>query len=376
MVIQSSTISMASDRSYKENFSGLALTNFGQVMNATLPEARDGRFDSLKDSNESYLLASYDASGRYTFDDKISSGNVDDVGLDASLSHEEYETDAYVKSETDKAVMKNVLNAGDVYMISIRDLLRQMIERRRDFLKYLLNLPFNNHSSSGGFYVVKSESYSYDYTEDETTSFKADGKVTTADGRSIDFNIDMLMSRSFSETYTYERETISEVFKDPLVINVKGGPVTLKDRTFTFDIDSDGELDNLSILGEFCGYLALDKNNDGVINDGSELFGAKSGHGFDELAVFDMDGNGWIDENDEIFDKLKIWSRDEDGNDRLVGIGVAGVGAICLSNVSSNFSVKNEANETLGRIRNSGVALMEDGSVASVQQVDMAVQAG
>ncbi len=376
MVIQSSTISMASDRSYRENYSGLAaMTNFGQVMSATLPEARDGRFDSTDDRDESYLLASYDASGRYTFDDKISAKDVTDIDLNDSFSYEECEVETYVKSETTKAVMKNVLNAKSVYAMSISELLRQMIERRREFLNYLLSLPFNS-GSSGGFYVVKSESFTYNYSEEESTSFKADGKVNTADGRSIDFNIDMLMSRSFSENYTYEQETISEVFKDPLVINVKGGPVSLENQTFTFDIDSDGELDNLAVLGEFCGYLALDKNGDGLINDGSELFGAKTGRGFDELAVFDMDGNGWIDENDEIFDKLRIWSKDADGNDRLVGIGVAGIGAICLTNVSTNFSIKNEANETLGKVRNSGVALMEDGNVASVQQLDMAVQAG
>ena len=377
MVIQSSTISMASERNYRENYSGLAaMTNFGQVMNATLPEARDGRFDSQNDPDGSYLMASYDASGRYTFDDRFSSKLTESVGLSDSFAYEESETEAFVRSETEKTVIKNVLNAREVYSISIKELLSQMIARRREFLNYLLSLPFNSHSSSGGIYVVKTESYSYSYQEDEATYFKADGKVATEDGRSIDFNVDMLMTRSFSENYTYERESISEVFKDPLVINVKGGPVTLKDQTITFDIGSDGELDNLAILGEYCGYLALDKNEDGVINDGSELFGAKTGQGFDELAVFDMDGNGWIDENDEIFDKLRIWSRDADGSDHLVGIGVAGVGAICLSNVSTNFSIKNEVNETLGRVINSGVVLMEDGGVATVQQVDMAVTAG
>ena len=38
-----------------------------------------------------------------------------------------------------------------------------------------------------------------------------------------------------------------------------------------------------------------------------------------------MDGNGWIDENDEVFNHLKIWRKDEDGNDVLAGLGVAGI---------------------------------------------------
>ena len=39
------------------------------------------------------------------------------------------------------------------------------------------------------------------------------------------------------------------------------------------------------------GYLALDKNGDGTINDGSELFGTRNGDGFADLAQYDEDGN-------------------------------------------------------------------------------------
>ena len=39
-----------------------------------------------------------------------------------------------------------------------------------------------------------------------------------------------------------------------------------------------------------------------------------------------MDGNGWIDEKDEIFNRLRIWTKDESGNDKLVALGVAGIG--------------------------------------------------
>ena len=60
-------------------------------------------------------------------------------------------------------------------------------------------------------------------------------------------------------------------------------------------------------------FLALDLNGDGRINNGSELFGALSGNGFADLAQYDSDANGWIDENDEIFQRLKVWSGADDG---------------------------------------------------------------
>lgn len=120
--------------------------------------------------------------------------------------------------------------------------------------------------------------------------------------------------------------------------------------------------------------MALDRNRDGKINDGSELFGAKSGDGFADLAVFDMDGNGWIDEKDEIFNHLRIWTKDESGNDKLVALGVAGVGAIYLGHVASKFSLNSEKdNKTNAVVRESGIFLHEDGQAGVIQQVDLAV---
>ena len=57
-------------------------------------------------------------------------------------------------------------------------------------------------------------------------------------------------------------------------------------------------------------YLAIDANNDGLINDGSELFGTRSGDGFADLAKLDSDGNRWLDEADSQFDRLRIWQPD------------------------------------------------------------------
>ena len=75
-------------------------------------------------------------------------------------------------------------------------------------------------------------------------------------------------------------------------------------------------------------FLALDKNGDGRMNDGSELFGTASGDGFKDLAAYDEDGNGWIDENDSIYSQLKIWTKDENGKDHLIDLKDADVGAI------------------------------------------------
>lgn len=210
------------------------------------------------------------------------------------------------------------------------------------------------------------------YSESEETSFSTTGTVKTADGRELSFNVDVTMSRSF--TQTFERQIASGVTKfcDPLVISLDDSPLTVSDQKIKFDIDGDGEVDIINKLGRGNGYLAIDRNKDGAINDGSELFGTKTGNGFEELALFDQDGNGWIDENDSVWDDLKIWAEDENGNDKLYTLAEAGVGAICLQNVSTDFHIKDEDNRNQALIRQSGVFLYENGAAGTMRQVDMA----
>lgn len=216
----------------------------------------------------------------------------------------------------------------------------------------------------------------YDYYashyEAEQTRFSAEGEVRTADGQTISVNLAVSMSREFlSEQHVSLRA--GDALKDPLVVNFHGSAVELNQRDFEFDIDADGRLDQIAFVGKNSGLLALDKNRDGVINDGSELFGAISGDGFADLAGYDQDSNGWIDEADTIYDRLRVWVRDESGKDRLMALGSAGVGAIYLGNLATPFQLKSADNELLGQVRSSGLYLQESGAAGTLQQIDLVV---
>lgn len=210
------------------------------------------------------------------------------------------------------------------------------------------------------------------HTESENTTFSTVGKVKTADGREINFNVNVGMSREFQSRFTEDLQLTRFTLCDPLVINLDGDVADVEDQTFYFDIDADGEKDEISQLGKGSGYLALDKNGDGVINDGSELFGTKSGDGFADLAKYDEDGNGWIDENDAIWDQLKIWCRDENGKDVLYRLADKGVGAICLQKAATDFTLQGQEGRTQGVIRSTGVFLYENGLAGTIQHVDVA----
>ncbi|MBY4675095.1 hypothetical protein [Marinobacterium arenosum] len=207
--------------------------------------------------------------------------------------------------------------------------------------------------------------------EYECTRFSACGRVETADGQSIELNLDMTMERSYSASREFE---ISQQvrLKDPLVLNFNGSAAELTEEKFQFDLDLDGELELINLFGPDSALLALDTNEDGLINDGAELFGAASGDGFAELAAYDEDGNGFIDEADSIFEQLRLWSH-LNGEGRLQTLAEKDVGAIYLGSTQTPFDLKDGDNRMQGRVRESGVYLTESGSVGTVQQVDMAV---
>jgi hypothetical protein len=211
------------------------------------------------------------------------------------------------------------------------------------------------------------------YAETEEVSYSTKGTVVTADGRRLDFNIGFEMSRSFEEYYEKEHTFNIGKLCDPLVINLDTDIAEVSDQKFLFDIDSDGVKDNISKLNKGSGFLALDKNGDGEINNGSELFGTKTGDGFRDLAAYDSDGNGWIDEADEVWDKLLIYSMNDDGSTSMYGLSEKGVGAIYLGNVSTNFSLNNSfSNATNAVIRKTGMFLYENGQAGTVQHLDVA----
>lgn len=236
---------------------------------------------------------------------------------------------------------------------------------------------FGGYTSEGTQSKIGTMTEMYSYEETETTEFSTTGTVVTKDGREINFNLELSMSRSFSEFYKAQHDinmiTSSDSLVDPLVINLDQDIADVTDQKFRFDLDSDGILDNISGLGSKSGFLALDKNSDGTINDGNELFGTKSGDGFGDLAKYDEDHNGWIDEADPVFEKLLIWSKDENGKDQLYHLKEKGVGAIGLESVSTDFTKNSmKDNKTNAVIRQTGIFLYENGMAGTVQHLDLA----
>ncbi|MDT8407629.1 MAG: hypothetical protein RQ715_10305 [Methylococcales bacterium] len=208
----------------------------------------------------------------------------------------------------------------------------------------------------------------YEY---EALSFSAQGSVTLQDGRTFDISAAFSQQRSFVQ-YASFSVTMGEAEKiDPLVLNFTGSTAALTGQRFDFDLNADGETERLASLAGGNAYLALDRNQDGMINDGRELFGPETGNGFKELARYDQDGNGFIDEGDAIFKQLSLWFQGETDT-QLVSLQQQGVGAIYLHALDTSFAMQQQQ-QTVADLVKSSIYLTEAGQTGFVQQLDFRV---
>lgn len=223
-----------------------------------------------------------------------------------------------------------------------------------------------------GIQATATLSRAYRFEQEQHSVMTIEGSLQLADNRSVEFVVQTRMDSRLSFQSASGQFSQTVVRTDPLILNLYGGAAQLTDTAFHFDIDADGRSEAVSFATGGSGFIAFDRNGDGRINDGSELFGSRSGDGFADLAQHDDDGNGFIDSNDAIYAKLKFFARDEHGNDTLRTLSDVGVAAIRLQSAHSPATLRGSAGQELGSVRSTGIYVMQSGAVGTVQQVDLA----
>ncbi len=116
----------------------------------------------------------------------------------------------------------------------------------------------------------------------------------------------------------------AEEIISPIVFDLDGDGVETRnvDAGAHFDHNGNGFRERTGWVGADDGLLVWDRNDDGRITDGSELFGNRTllpdgvtaaANGFAALAAWDANGDGKIDANDPVWANLRIW-RDADSD--------------------------------------------------------------
>ena len=161
--------------------------------------------------------------------------------------------------------------------------------------------------------------------------------------------------------------------RDPLIIDLGDDGIKLctLDDGVNFDLDNNGFAEKTAWIGTEDGFLAFDRNENGKIDNGGELFGdqviladgSKSTSGFDALNEMNDDGNGIIDENDNAYDKLRVWiDRNHNGKSEVDELHtLAEMGIFSISTDCKQISIDDE--ETGTRIAETAdVCMTKDGT--------------
>lgn len=137
---------------------------------------------------------------------------------------------------------------------------------------------------------------------------------------------------------------------DPLVLDLDGDGLELTGASVYspfFDYDGDGYAERGGWVSGDDGFLVLDANADGEVNDIGEMFGGPGQSGFAELAAHDLNADGVIDASDAVFSQLTVW-RDVNGNrvvdaGEMVSLTELGITAIGVGGTASTATVNGNA---------------------------------
>lgn len=180
------------------------------------------------------------------------------------------------------------------------------------------------------------------------------------------------------ETDEFDRASKAQPPRDPLVIDLGEEGITLRsiNHGVNFDLDNNGFAEKTAWVGKEDGFLAYDRNGNGIIDNGGELFGdqvilsdgSKSISGFDALADMDENYDGVIDGNDSVFASLLVWiDANHNGtseSDELKTLNELNIVSISLEH--TEISITDE--ETGARIaETSNVEINRDGVVINTE---------
>lgn len=189
--------------------------------------------------------------------------------------------------------------------------------------------------------------------------------------------IDEVIKEIHGESDDYDKAGKAQPPRDPLIIDLGETGIELRslEHGVNFDLDNNGFAEKTAWIGTEDGFLALDRNGNGSIDNGGELFGdqvilkdgSKSESGFEALAELDDNGDGIIDNKDSAFANLRVWidanHNGKSDSNELKTLNETGIISISLEH--SEVSIIDE--ETGARIAESAsVTINKNGAVSTV----------
>jgi hypothetical protein len=164
--------------------------------------------------------------------------------------------------------------------------------------------------------------------------FKLQNGVTT------DPILDAMITRLTERAKNYIKD--SNNLSSPIAIDLNNdNKISTKHASqgAIFDLKANGVKSQISWVSSEDGFLALDRNKNGLIDNGGELFGDQHGaaNGYDELKKFDSNNDGVMDKNDTVFNDLKVW-QDSNGDGKTQAGELKSLTELGITSLSLNYT--------------------------------------
>ncbi|HOF39184.1 MAG TPA: hypothetical protein PLD73_03855 [Candidatus Hydrogenedentes bacterium] len=187
------------------------------------------------------------------------------------------------------------------------------------------------------------------------------GNTLSAAAQTRSFSIQLTFEFEYQEVLQVQQGAVQQ--SDPIVFDLDGDGIELTSYTqgARFDITGTGKKVTTGFVTGGDAFLAIDRNGNGRIDDGTELFGDQNGaaNGFEELRRLDTNGDGRINQLDANFNKLLLWRDNGNGitePGELISLADAGIVEISLGyrNVNQSAAGGNRITQVATFVRADG----------------------
>ena len=180
----------------------------------------------------------------------------------------------------------------------------------------------------------------------------------------------------------YEKDPNEDENASPLVLDLNGDGILTSSQQSSgvfFDIDNDGFAERSGWISAGDGFLVYDANNDGLINNQSELFGngfvadpvslqrIEIENGFDSLARFDINSDGVFDNRDAEWSNVQVW-QDFNGNGRTEDGELLSLDSLDITSISLNYN-EGDVDQNGNEIREVSTFEYGDGTQGQIADV-------
>jgi Ca2+-binding RTX toxin-like protein len=170
--------------------------------------------------------------------------------------------------------------------------------------------------------------------------------------------------------------------RPPVVLDLDGDGLELVSKAMSnvhVDMDGDGVLDRTGWVAGDDGFLALDRNGDGIVTDMGETSFISDVPGsvsdMEGLRAFDTNENGLLDADDEAFASFMVWQDlNQDGISQTGEIRTLAQSGIAYINLTLNLTGENPENMSDNIVYATGEYGRDDGTIGLVGDVMLAYE--